>query len=185
MCALLAYSIDRVARIPVASKQLQLNYPNCKFGGTVEMRQLAKCCAELNRLKPPIDEHFIQNSITHTRVNCLISQVTLLACGKMRLPLPRYFFQTLQSTSIKLSVSPQPRVIGEPVPIPQGSQLALKVEGVLRHGKRGSLFRAVSAVCISINTTAASKNPQNEFRPKDVSLSSFCTDNPWTLEQFN
>jgi len=138
--------------------QQQNDSVNFHFGDSVEMRQLARCCAELRRLAPScIGSESKNGAISHLRVSCLMSQVTLLAGGTMRLPIPRYFFQTLQTTSIKLSVSPQPRVLGEPVSVPQGSQLALKVEGVLRHGRRASLFRSVAAVCISISTTPPSK----------------------------
>ena len=35
------------------------------------------------------------------------------------LPFPRYFFQSLQVTNIKLAISPQPKVSGEPVTVSQ------------------------------------------------------------------
>ncbi|KAL0116673.1 hypothetical protein PUN28_009950 [Cardiocondyla obscurior] len=159
ICRLLANSVERVCGEPgMAMYQQQNDTVNFHFGDSIEMRQLARCCAELRRLAPSwVGGDGKNGSISHLRVSCLISQVTLLAGGTMRLPIPRYFFQTLQTTSIKLSVSPQPRVLGEPVSVPQGSQLALKVEGVLRHGRRASLFRSVAAVCISISTTPPSK----------------------------
>ncbi|XP_076237410.1 integrator complex subunit 7 [Calliopsis andreniformis] len=157
MCRLLASSVERVcggSGIGMYQHQSEVNFD---FGDTVEMRQLARCCTELRRLAPPWIGENKSAAISHSRVNCLISQVMLLAGRKMRLPIPRYYFQALQATSVKLSVSPQPRVLGEPVSVPQGSQLALKVEGVLRHGRRASLYRSVAAVCISISTTPPSK----------------------------
>lgn len=160
MCRLIANSVERVCGGPSVSMYQQQSDPvNFHFGDSVEMRQLARCCSELRRLAPPWtgSQDGKPGAISHMRVSCLISQVMLLAGGTMRLPIPRYFFQTLQTTSIKLSVSPQPRVLGEPVSVPQGSQLALKVEGVLRHGRWASLFRSVAAVCISISTTPPSK----------------------------
>ncbi|KAG5337742.1 INT7 protein, partial [Acromyrmex heyeri] len=159
ICRLLANSLERVCGGPsISMYQQQNDSVNFHFGDSVEMRQLARCCTELRRLAPScIGGESKNGAISHLRVSCLMSQVTLLAGGTMRLPIPRYFFQTLQTTSIKLSVSPQPRVLGEPVSVPQGSQLALKVEGVLRHGRRASLFRSVAAVCISISTTPPSK----------------------------
>ncbi|KAG7198235.1 hypothetical protein KM043_005639 [Ampulex compressa] len=156
MCRLLANSVERVCGGSGICTYHQSDV-NFDFGGTVEMRQLARCCNELRRLAPPWIGENNNGAISHSRVNCLISQVVLLAGRKMRLPIPRYYFQALQATSVKLSVSPQPRVLGEPVSVPQGSQLALKVEGVLRHGRRASLFRSVAAVCISISTTPPSK----------------------------
>ncbi|XP_078049199.1 integrator complex subunit 7 [Augochlora pura] len=156
MCRLLANSVERVCGGSGICTYHQSDV-NFDFGDTVEMRQLARCCTELRRLAPPWISEGKNAAISHSRVNCLISQVMLLAGKKMRLPIPRYYFQSLQSTTVKLSVSPQPRVLGEPVSVPQGSQLALKVEGVLRHGRRASLYRSVAAVCISISTTPPSK----------------------------
>lgn len=158
MCRLMATSVERVCGGPIVSSMYLQDEMTFNFGETVELRQLAHCCIELRRLAPSfvIIEGKV-GAVSHLRINCLISQTTLLAGGTMRLPMPRYFFQALQATSVKLSVSPQPRVLGEPVSVPQGSQLALKVEGVLRHGRRASLFRSVAAVCISISTTPPSK----------------------------
>ncbi|XP_015515140.1 integrator complex subunit 7 [Neodiprion pinetum] len=158
MCRLMANSVERVCG-GVGAAMCQPNETEFNFGESVEMRQLARCCTEVYRLAPSCGREGDGEggAISHVRVGCLIAQVTLLAGGKVRLPLPRYFFQALQATSVKLSVSPQPRVLGEPVSLPQGSQLALKVEGVLRHGRRASLFRSVAAVCISISTAPPSK----------------------------
>ncbi|XP_012264224.2 integrator complex subunit 7 [Athalia rosae] len=156
MCRLMANSVERVCG-GAGAVMCQPNETEFNFGSSVEMRQLARCCTEVYRLAPSCTMDGEGGAISHVRVGCLVAQVTLLAGGKVRLPLPRYFFQALQATSVKLSVSPQPRVLGEPVSVPQGSQLALKVEGVLRHGRRASLFRSVAAVCISISTAPPSK----------------------------
>ncbi|XP_050480045.1 integrator complex subunit 7 isoform X3 [Bombus vancouverensis nearcticus] len=156
ICRLLANSIERVCN-STGIQTHQQNEVNFNFGDTVEMRQLARCCTELRRLAPSYIDEKKTTTLNHSRINCLVSQVMLLAGPKMRLPIPRYYFQALQATSVKLSVSPQPRVLGEPVSVPQGSQLALKVEGVLRHGRRASLYRSVAAVCISISTSPPSK----------------------------
>ncbi|XP_047343602.1 integrator complex subunit 7 isoform X3 [Vespa velutina] len=156
MCCLMGNSVERVCGGSTIC-MYQQNEVNFDFGGTVEMRQLARYCTELRRLAPPWVGEGKASGISHVRIGCIISQVMLFGAGNMRLPIPRYFFQALQATSVKLSVSPQPRVLGEPVSVPQGSQLALKVEGVLRHGRRASLYRSVSAVCISISTTPPSK----------------------------
>lgn len=156
MCQLMSNSVERVCGKPTVFNIYQPTEGEFNFGSTVEMRQLSRCCSKLRQLAPP-NEMNEAAGITHVRVKCLISQVSLLAGGKMRLPIPRYFFQSLQMTSVKLSVSPQPRVLGEPVSVPQGSQLALKVEGVLRHGPKPYLFRSVSAVRISISSMPPSK----------------------------
>ncbi|XP_063990575.1 integrator complex subunit 7 [Diachasmimorpha longicaudata] len=155
VCRVMANSVEKVCMSSNASAYHRGNETlDFSFGESVEMRQLAKCCGEVRRLAP--DGQGEDQVITHPSVEALISQVVLLAGGKVRLPMPRYFFQALQATVVKLSVSPQPRVLGEPVCVPQGSQLALKIEGVLRHDNK-SLFRSVAAVCISISTSPPSK----------------------------
>ena len=63
-------------------------------------------------------------------VACLLDCLRLLT--ETPLCFPRFFFQTLQSTQIKLAVSPQPRVPGEPVTTTIGAQLAVKVEGIVQ-----------------------------------------------------
>lgn len=66
------------------------------------------------------------------------------------LPIPRYFFQVLQSTSVKLAISPQPRVLGEFISVQSGSHLAVKVEGVIQHGQKPGLFRRVEGVIVTV-----------------------------------
>lgn len=77
------------------------------------------------------------------------------------LPIPRYFFQILQSTSVKLAISPQPRVLGEFISVQAGSQLAVKVEGVIQHGIRPGLFRKIKEVVINV-TSQLQNNPKNK-----------------------
>lgn len=54
--------------------------------------------------------------------------------------------------SFQLAVSPQPRVLGENISVQGGSQLAIKVEGVIQHGKRPGLFRQVNRVIVSVSS---------------------------------
>lgn len=78
------------------------------------------------------------------------------------LPLPRFFFQIMQSTSVKLAISPQPRVLGEFISVQSGSQLAVKVEGVIQHGVKPGLFRKVKEVIITVTSQF-----QNSAKSKD------------------
>jgi len=50
-------------------------------------------------------------------------------------PYPRFFYQSLQQTKIKLQVSPQPRTAGEPVAVNTSQFLAVKVEGVIQRSR--------------------------------------------------
>ncbi|XP_050722010.1 integrator complex subunit 7-like [Eriocheir sinensis] len=76
------------------------------------------------------------------------------------LPYPRFFFQTLQKTTITLALLPQPRAPGDPISVQTSSQLALKVEGVIGHGKRPGLFRSVRSVTLTVNSSLTSR-PQH------------------------
>lgn len=92
-------------------------------------------------------------------MECLLKHVEVLA--KASLCIPRYFFQTLQSTSVKLAISPQPRVAGEFISVQPGSQLAVKVEGVIQHGRRPGLFRTISGVIITVTSLLQSASKTN------------------------
>ncbi|EEC00174.1 integrator complex subunit, putative [Ixodes scapularis] len=75
--------------------------------------------------------------------------------------LPRYFFQSLQSTSIKLAVSPQQKASGDPLFLAHQTQLALRVEGVVQHGARGpnrAPFRSVHKVLVTVTTAPGLPN---------------------------
>ncbi|XP_052509644.1 integrator complex subunit 7 [Budorcas taxicolor] len=79
----------------------------------------------------------------------------------------RYFFQKLQSTSIKLALSPSPRNPAEPIAVQNNQQLALKVEGVVQHGSKPGLFRRIQSVCLNVSSTLQSKSGQDYKIPID------------------
>uniref|UniRef100_A0A7M4DVG2 Integrator complex subunit 7 n=1 Tax=Crocodylus porosus TaxID=8502 RepID=A0A7M4DVG2_CROPO len=104
----------------------------------------------LNRKYAPV-------SYLHTA--CLCSAV--IALLKVPLSFQRYFFQKLQSTSIKLALSPSPRNPAEPIAVQNNQQLALKVEGVVQHGTKPGLFRKIQSVCLNVSSTLQSKSGQD------------------------
>ena len=69
----------------------------------------------------------------------------------------RFYFQSLQTTTIKLALSPQPRTAGESISVPSGSQLAVKVEGVILHGQKPGLFRKIHEIVINVSSQLQSK----------------------------
>ncbi|KTG05972.1 hypothetical protein cypCar_00014171 [Cyprinus carpio] len=89
----------------------------------------------LSRKHPPV-------SYLHT--GCLCDAV--IAILKVPLSFQRYFFQKLQSTSIK-----------------NNQQLTLKVEGVVQHGSCPGLFRKIQAVCLKVSSTLQTK-PASDFK---------------------
>ncbi|XP_048840916.1 integrator complex subunit 7 [Brienomyrus brachyistius] len=110
----------------------------------------------LSRKHPPV-------SYLHT--GCLCDAV--IASLKVPLSFQRYFFQKLQSTSIKLALSPSPRSPNEPIPVQNNQQLALKVEGVVQHGSAPGLFRKIQSVCLNVSSTLQSKSGQEYKIPSE------------------
>ncbi|XP_063528327.1 integrator complex subunit 7 isoform X4 [Pongo pygmaeus] len=102
-------------------------------------------------------------SLTHTA--CLCNAI--IALLKVPLSFQRYFFQKLQSTSIKLALSPSPRNPAEPIAVQNNQQLALKVEGVVQHGSKPGLFRKIQSVCLNVSSTLQSKSGQDYKIPID------------------
>uniref|UniRef100_A0A4W5PAU4 Integrator complex subunit 7 n=1 Tax=Hucho hucho TaxID=62062 RepID=A0A4W5PAU4_9TELE len=107
----------------------------------------------LSRKHPPV-------SYLHT--GCLCDAV--IALLKVPLSFQRYFFQKLQSTSIKLALSPSPRTPTEPIPVQNNQQLTLKVEGVVQHGSTPGLFRKIQSVCLNVSSTLQSKTGGPEYK---------------------
>ncbi|XP_074078713.1 integrator complex subunit 7 [Macrotis lagotis] len=110
----------------------------------------------LNRKYAPV-------SYMHTA--CLCNAI--IALLKVPLSFQRYFFQKLQSTSIKLALSPSPRNPTEPIAVQNNQQLALKVEGVVQHGSKPGLFRKIQSVCLNVSSTLQSKSIQDYKIPLD------------------
>ncbi|KAI1897706.1 hypothetical protein AGOR_G00086040 [Albula goreensis] len=111
----------------------------------------------LSRKHPPV-------SYLHT--GCLCDAV--IALLKVPLSFQRYFFQKLQSTSIKLALSPSPRSPTEPIPVQNNQQLTLKVEGVVQHGSAPGLFRKIQSVCLNVSSTLQGKSGQDYKIPLEA-----------------
>lgn len=111
----------------------------------------------LSRKHPPV-------SYLHTACLC----DTVIALLRVPLSFPRYFFQKLQSTSIKLALSPSPRTPSEPIPVQNNQQLALKVEGVVQHGSNPGLFRKIQSVCLNVTSSLQSKTGADQKVPVEA-----------------
>ncbi|NXF49370.1 INT7 protein, partial [Oceanites oceanicus] len=111
----------------------------------------------LNRKYAPVS-YLVSNT-------CLCDAV--IALLKVPLSFQRYFFQKLQSTSIKLALSPSPRNPAEPIAVQNNQQLALKVEGVVQHGSKPGLFRKIQSVCLNVSSVLQSKSGQDYKIPID------------------
>ena len=86
--------------------------------------------------------------ISHQHTSCLYDSVEILNSCPM--PFPRFFYQSLKQTRLKLSVTPQPRAAGEPVAVNTSQMLAVKVEGVIERGGGGGKLDDVSGVVVQL-----------------------------------
>ncbi|XP_055090939.1 integrator complex subunit 7 isoform X2 [Symphalangus syndactylus] len=107
----------------------------------------------------------VYNHVLEEHTACLCNAI--IALLKVPLSFQRYFFQKLQSTSIKLALSPSPRNPAEPIAVQNNQQLALKVEGVVQHGSKPGLFRKIQSVCLNVSSTLQSKSGQDYKIPID------------------
>ncbi|KAF4018687.1 hypothetical protein G4228_010386 [Cervus hanglu yarkandensis] len=107
----------------------------------------------------------VYNHVLEEHTACLCNAIISLL--KVPLSFQRYFFQKLQSTSIKLALSPSPRNPAEPIAVQNNQQLALKVEGVVQHGSKPGLFRRIQSVCLNVSSTLQSKSGQDYKIPID------------------
>ena len=147
MCILMAHSIERVV---VSNYQEETAFDCSLQECSLETQYMVKCCQDAAGLSQAIVASSDVKPVTHLHVDVILNQAEILS--NTALCIPRFFFQILQSTSVKLAVSPQPRVLGESISVQGGSQLAVKVEGVIQHGKRPGLFRSVNRVVVSVNS---------------------------------
>lgn len=148
-CAILGHSVETICFVSPSEA------PNTPTSGThPETKYLLAVCrqikAELTK-NTPSDQQATQKAITHKHTQFMLNQLEMLM--QMSVCIPRYFFQMLQSTSIKLSISPPPRAAGDPVIVPGGSSLVIKVEGVIQHSaKTRGLYRSVDSIHLTLTS---------------------------------
>ncbi|CAI9720623.1 integrator complex subunit 7-like [Octopus vulgaris] len=94
------------------------------------------------------------NKLTHQHIAFLYNSIKQLI--QTSIGYPRYFFQTLQTTQVKLAISPQPHNSTDPVLLQQDTQLTLKVEGVVQHGNQPDFYRQVHAVMVNVTSVLRS-----------------------------
>ncbi|KAJ8921543.1 hypothetical protein NQ315_003163 [Exocentrus adspersus] len=159
MCVLLEQCVESicVGGAKVRDEPIEFGSKNIRL----ESQQLVKACETALKVAQRLAEDGSGSTITHKQVEIIKAIVEILTNAS--LPIPRYFFQVLQCTSVKLAISPQPRVLGEFISVQAGSQLAVKVEGVIQHGMKPGLFRRISEVIITVTSQL-----QNNAKNKEV-----------------
>lgn len=127
--------------------------PNVPTEGSYpETKYLIDCCKKVKKELSTLPiEQGTMKTITVKHTEAIINQIEMLI--RSPICMPRFFFQVLQNTSIKLSISPQPRTAGDPVIVLSGSNLVVKVEGVIQHyGRIPSLYRSVDSIQLTLTS---------------------------------
>ncbi|XP_057376792.1 integrator complex subunit 7-like [Daphnia carinata] len=149
--------------LPVINKTVQTEH--------VAVRSMALRCAEsVDLVRCFRDRNPDLKLINHLNVGCIMDCLKLLV--ETPLCFPRFMFQTLQTTSIKLAVSPQPRVAGEAITTTMGSQLAVKVEGIVQvTSSQRSSGRRVRAVQVTIQSNPTNPTVGPDGKPVESNVS--------------
>ncbi|XP_020816707.1 integrator complex subunit 7 [Drosophila serrata] len=155
-CALFAHIIESICYATPPEPPVFLT-----TGDHPETRYFAASCQRMAQMQKNLPlEPANAKTISNRHLDVIIAQIEIIT--KTPLCLPRYFFQILQSTQIKLSVSPQPRSATEPVNVQSGSNLVIKVEGVLQHfSKQQKHFRRVESVQLSLTSQLITPPPRS------------------------
>uniref|UniRef100_A0A8D8HB25 Integrator complex subunit 7 n=3 Tax=Culex pipiens TaxID=7175 RepID=A0A8D8HB25_CULPI len=158
-CAVFQSSIENISFTTVTDSLK--NVPTCSHPETKYL--LTVCKTILKQQQSLLNETSATKSITNRHMDLLLKQIEFAI--KAPFCLPRFFFQVLQNTSVKLALTPQPRVIGEPIFVQPSSNLVVKVEGVIQHhGKKPSVYRSIESVQLTL-----SSQPM-PTRPNDVKI---------------
>lgn len=158
LCAIISYSIELIAFVTPSE------VPSLRTKGSFpETRYLINTCLKVqDEIKKLPNEIGNMKTITNKHTDVILNQIDLI----MRSPLcmPRFFYQILQSTSIKLALNPQ-RTNGDAVIVQQiGSNLVVKVEGVIQHyGNVPSLYRSIDSIHLTLVSQLLTTRP-NELK---------------------
>ena len=98
--------------------------------------------------------------ISHLHTSCLTEVVAKITSHPF--PYPRFFYQSLQQTKIKLQVTPQSKTSGEPVAVNTSQFLAVKVEGVIQRSGVLQRERKVAGVVVQLGSII--QKPQLESK---------------------
>ncbi|KAF4520274.1 hypothetical protein B566_EDAN010742 [Ephemera danica] len=118
-----------------------------------EMHQVVTSCNLAAKIADDISSNRTIKPISYQHIESLLQQVRVITSSP--LCLPRYFFQVLQSTLVKLSISPQSRLVGE-ITVQANTQMVLRVEGVCQHQGRPGFYRSITGVKLALSSSLQS-----------------------------
>ncbi|KAF2367660.1 Armadillo-type fold [Trinorchestia longiramus] len=132
--------------------------PSADSGATVQEQLMAKALARACKTIAQLEQLCVEKKpIVECQLQLLTSVSEQLTA--VPLPYPRLFYQSLQRTSIALNITPQPHNSSDCITLQNSSQLAVKVEGVISHGRQAGLFRSIKTVTLLINSSIQSRPP--------------------------
>lgn len=151
-CIIMADAIDAIFQygknLPVINK-LSVNSKACL---ATEHRDLESTCNSLiESLKTDILKPGIKSSLDP--IKPLIDLLKNFSSLVLECPFsyPRYFFQPLQMTQIKLAITPKPSSPSGTISLMLNYNLVLKVEGLIQNlSKTKTVIRVVSKVIVSV-----------------------------------
>jgi integrator complex subunit 7 len=115
-----------------------------------------------------VSKQLTAQDAANMNTDAIIKQIEMIM--KSPLCMPRYFFQVLQNTSIKLSLTPQARTAGEPIIVQSGHNLVVKIEGVIQNfTKIAKPFRKIDSVQLTLVSQLISQRP-NDVKPTNDTL---------------
>ncbi|XP_047560047.1 integrator complex subunit 7 isoform X1 [Lutra lutra] len=162
-CLLISHAIEALILDPESASFQESGSAGAAHADSEYERRMMSVYNRVLEEVDSLDRKCTPVSYMHTA--CLCDAIISLL--KVPLSFQRYFFQKLQSTSIKLALSPSPRNPAEPIAVQNNQQLALKVEGVVQHGSKPGLFRKIQSVCLNVSSTLQSKSGQDYKIPID------------------
>ncbi|XP_004626903.1 integrator complex subunit 7 isoform X1 [Octodon degus] len=162
-CLLISHTIEALILDPESASFQEYGSAGAAHADSEYERRMTAVYSRVLEEVESLNRKYSPVSYMHTA--CLCNAI--IALLKVPLSFQRYFFQKLQSTSIKLALSPSPRNPAEPIAVQNNQQLALKVEGVVQHGSKPGLFRKIQSVCLNVSSTLQSKSGQDYKIPLD------------------
>ena len=146
LCAIFGHSLETVC---FTATQENLTIPT--QGSYPETAFTMATCRKINREFDKLPTDIDGKSITNVHTDVILKQIEMAI--KSPVCIPRFFFQVQQSTSIKLSMSPFPRVAGEAILVQPGHNLVVKVEGVIQNsGAKPCFYRSIESVQLTLTS---------------------------------
>nr|XP_028580536.1 integrator complex subunit 7 [Podarcis muralis] len=162
-CLLISHAIEALILDPESASLQEYGSAGVAHATSEYERRMMSVFSHVLEEVESLNRKYAPVSYMHTA--CLCNAV--IALLKVPLSFQRYFFQKLQSTSIKLALSPSPRNPAEPIVVQNNQQMALKVEGVVQHGSKPGLFRKIQSICLNVSSTLQTKSGQEYKMPID------------------